>query len=72
MGNKCIFKIEIGDDIENDIWYSGLNGYEFYAVKTKYDGGLVWEIINEPELNGNFILYKDASILELITKVIMP
>jgi hypothetical protein len=72
MGNKSIYLIRIKDDLHVNTWYTELNGWLFYVVKTIIKNKINWEVINNEQLNGSLIQTAHADILEIITKVVLP
>jgi len=69
---KPIYQIEIKDDIDDGHWYNEFRGELFYAVKSRVNGILAFEVINELDFKGNYIKYDDAMIIDLVTKVVLP
>jgi len=72
MTNKEIYLIEIISCASKKYWYHNYIGSTFYTV-VDYEGvGIKFRVINNPHCSALTIDYKDAHVLEKVTKVILP
>jgi hypothetical protein len=74
MPNKEIYLIEIVDCADERYWYNDLIGSTFYVVVDygNMQEGIKFKVINNPDYPLNYIDYKDSSVLEKVTKVLVP
>jgi len=72
MPNKSIFLIGIVRVSKEKYWYKDLINTHHYAVKTRIGGKIWFEVINNPQFKEHFIDVLDVTILELVTRVLLP